>query len=125
MQRSNLDGHGFKKGISGNALGAGSVNRKREQTIRNLVMKINAEKIPPGFYKKIPKSAGIPPNCTMIEAVLIQAFNFALSGRGWAIEFIAERFLVVCHLVSNLSRGRCQARLFDFSIICLRVSLPP
>ena len=91
MQRNNLDKHKFKKGQSGNPKGAGSPGSRQNQSIRHLMRKINGEKIPPALLKRIPKDAGIPPNSTMLEAVLIQTFNYALAGRSWAITFVAER----------------------------------
>ena len=91
MQSNKLEDKKFKKGQSGNPKGVGSPGSRQSQSIRHLMRKINGEKIPPGLYKRIPENSGIPPNSTMLEAIMIQTFNYALAGRSWAITFVAER----------------------------------
>jgi hypothetical protein len=74
-QYDHLKEHQFKKGQSGNPNG----RPKGKTSIPDMLLRIGAEDgTKDGQYSKL-------------EVVLRRVFEFALEGKSWAVEFIAER----------------------------------
>jgi len=74
-KQHHLKEHQFKKGVSGNPNG----RPKGTRSIPDMLLKIGGEDgTKNGQYTKL-------------EVVLRRVFEFALEGKSWAVEFIAER----------------------------------
>ena len=74
-QHDHLKEHQFKKGQSGNPNG----RPKGTRSIPDMLMKIGSEEgTKDGQYSKL-------------EVVLRRVFEYALEGKSWAVEFIADR----------------------------------
>ena len=74
-QHDHLKAHQFKKGQSGNPNG----RPKGTRSIPDMLMKIGSEEgTKDGQYSKL-------------EVVLRRVFEYALEGKSWAVEFIADR----------------------------------
>jgi len=69
-----ITGKGFKKGQSGNPKG----RPKGVQSIPDLLRKIGSEE-------------GSVDGLSKLEVVLRKVFGFAVDGRAWAVQFIADR----------------------------------
>ena len=74
-QYDHLKEHQFKKGVSGNPNG----RPKGTRSIPDMLLKIGGEEgTKDGQYSKL-------------EVVLRRVFEYALEGKAWAVEFIADR----------------------------------
>jgi len=75
-QPEQLKGKGFQKGKSGNPKG----RPPKIKCIPDILRKIGEEEVDTNIGKS-----------TRLDVVMRKVFDFAVSGKSWAVEFIAER----------------------------------
>ncbi len=81
-------GKGFKSGVSGNPKG----RPRKIYHIPDLLIRIGKEKISqPELLEQVKQQFPEIKEITYQEAVLRMVYLYAIQGKGWAVEYIAER----------------------------------
>lgn len=79
--------------VVGNTASVGKGRPKGSQSIPDLLRKIGEEEVPTELNEKVKKLFGKAnvQEISMIEAIMRTTMMYAIQGKSWAVQFIAER----------------------------------